>query len=121
MLTMADKLPEALRDALADRGVSYRLFAEMLTELGLERSKDTVSFWVNGVQPMRPDEVFLAERALELKPGELSRIAGFLPVEAKPASSIEEAIRADTRLRPASKKLLLAALKGILAEERRSR
>lgn len=120
-MTKQDRLPDALRDALADRGVSYRVFADMLAELGLDRSKDTVNLWVNGVQPMRPDEVFLVERALELKPGELSRVAGFLPADAKPAVSIEDAIRADLRLRPASKRFLLAALKGVLAEDRKSR
>lgn len=116
---MSDELPEALRERLEDAGVSYRTLAERLRKRGLDRSKDTVNLWVNGVQPMRPDEIFVVEEVLELPPGDLSRVAGFLPTTARTIKTTEDAIRADHRLGPAAKRFMLAALRGVIAEEKR--
>lgn len=118
---MSDELPEALRERLEDAGVSYRTLADRLRKRGLDRSKDTVNLWVNGVQPMRPDEIFLVEEILELPPGDLSRVAGFLPTTARPARSTEDAIRADERLSPSARRFMLAALRGVIAEEKKRR
>jgi hypothetical protein len=117
---VSEELGEALRSALEDAGISYRGLADLLTEHGLDRSKDTVNHWISGVQPMRPDEVFTVEKALALAPGELSKIDGYIPLEARKTITVEEAIQTDRRLRGPARRFLLAALSGVLRDQRLS-
>lgn len=60
-------------------------------------SQSQVSDWVNGIEPL-PSQVMAIERALELRPGTLTRLLGYLPIDAKPPRSFEDVISSDPKL-----------------------
>jgi transcriptional regulator with XRE-family HTH domain len=105
----------ALATALNDRRMTG---ADLSRILGV--SSAAVSLWLNSDSlTIKPDNVFAIERALELAPGSLSRLLGYLPVDAAPAVTPEEAIVADATLSDDARELLLGALRAARQFERR--
>jgi len=100
-MTRTEDFNEALRRRLQEAGVSYRRLAELLPQVGMSRTKDTIALWVQGKQRMWPEEVFAVERVLGLPGGSLSRCQqpeGYLPTFVAPVVSPEQALRADGQL-----------------------
>lgn len=100
---------EAMRQAIADSGLSLPRIAERLGDYGITTTGDTVSLWQRGRQRIRPDELFALERTLDVRPGSLSRLLGYVPADMKPARTVPEAIEADPRLTELGRRTLLAA------------
>lgn len=72
-----------------------------------------VTMWVNGdTEPTRP-KVWAIEAALGAKPGSLSRLLGYLPLDARPATTVTAAIEADPRLGTEGRRALLAAYRAL--------
>lgn len=83
--------------------------AERLTsDLGQKVTQANVSQWVNGDHEPPRRMVFAIERCLDLKPGALSRVLGYLPVNARAVTTVEDALAADPRLSPEAQSLLRA-------------
>ncbi len=80
---MADK---RLVAALAQR-LSGRVQADVAAQVGV--SPQLLSDWKAGRRRPAPVDLFSLERALDLKPGELSRHLGYVPV------SVDSSVRAD--------------------------
>lgn len=95
---------DSLRQVLADLGMSQQELAE---RLGLH-SQSVVSQWISGTHRPDPPRVFEIERHLELRPGQLSRLLGYLPVDAVPALDVSSAIEADPRLTDRQREAVLA-------------
>lgn len=72
----------------------------------------TVGGWLK-VGPPRPAQGFAIEKALKEKPGALTRLLGYLPLDAKPALTIEAALEADGSIPPGDRSILLAAIRDI--------
>lgn len=70
----------------------------------------TIGDWLK-TGPPKPAQAFAIERALGEKPGALSRLLGYLPLDAKPALTPEAAIEADGSLSPAGKEYVLGVLR----------
>jgi len=67
-----------------------------------------VTMWVNGdTEPTRP-KVWAIEEALGTKPGTLSRLLGYLPLEARTVATVPGAIEQDTRLDENGRRILLS-------------
>ena len=67
--------------------------------------------WVNGdTEPTRP-KVWAIEQVLDARPGSLSRLLGYLPVDARPITSVPGAIDADPRLDEEGRRVLHALYK----------
>jgi transcriptional regulator with XRE-family HTH domain len=82
---------EALASAMAAAGVSQN---ELAAQMNVKQP--TVSAWCNADAEPRYEVVFAIERALGAKPGQLSRILGYLPMEAvRITGGVEESIRDD--------------------------
>lgn len=82
---------------------------EIADELGITTS--ALSMWLSEkVEPTR-DKVWALEAALRLKRGALSKLLGYLPLDAKASVTVVDAINADPKLSDLSKKVLLAAYK----------
>lgn len=98
---------EALDLALNNRKRAW-LGAEIARLCGKETpiTASAVAQWIDGTAEPARAYVFAAEKVLELKPGTLSRLLGYLPVDAKPALSVIDAIDADTRLTDTAKRML---------------
>ena len=89
------------------------LGANGLTQVHLAKTlgctQRSVSAWINGRAEPAAELVFEIERALSLPPGYLSRLLGYLPVEAvKSAATVEEAVALTTVLDESFKPMLLA-------------
>lgn len=99
----------ALELALDGRQLAW-LGAEIARDLDLPApiTRSAVAQWVEGTTEPTRDKVFAAERVLGLKPGTLSRLLGYLPVEAKQAVSVLDAVDNDSRLSPDAKRILRA-------------
>lgn len=111
---------EALRRALADRGMTQQELAHCI---GLS-SQSVVSQWLSGTHEPSPQRVFAVERTLVLRPGQLSRLLGYLPVGAVPAVDVESAVKADPQLTAQQREAVLAVyrvLRGRRADRRRPR
>ena len=80
----------ALKQALVDANRTIQALAD---ELGLPHS--TVSTWVSKDRPPDPSMVFAIEQALDLAAGSLSRLLGYLPVDAVPAVTVADAAEQD--------------------------
>lgn len=72
-------------------------------------AQPSVSGWLEKIENQPPARIFLIEQALGQKPGAISRLLGFLPVNARPARSVPEAVAADTRLDDTSRRIILGA------------
>jgi transcriptional regulator with XRE-family HTH domain len=95
----------ALQQALDVRRMTQ---AELGIHLdGLKQS--TISAWKTGESIPDADTVFAVEIALSLRPGQLSRHLGFLPVDLIDVPvSVPEAIEGDELLDDGGKRILLA-------------
>lgn len=58
-------------------------------------TQQTVAGWLAGRAYLNPRRVFAIEQALDLRPGTLSKIEGYAPVDASVVVTPEEAIEAD--------------------------
>ncbi len=105
---------EALRRTLSDAGVSQR---DLATTLGLS-SQSVVSQWISGTHEPSPSRVFGIERALRVEPGTLSRLLGYLPLEAVPALDVPRALATDPTLSPQQREAVLAVYEVLRARKR---
>jgi transcriptional regulator with XRE-family HTH domain len=109
-----DAFPRALKRARMERRLSQR---ELSRALGVSHS--AVSQWESGrVRPI-PSKVAELEQALDLDPGTLSRLLGYLPIatsDAKAALTVLEAIRADPRLGDRERELLIAMYRQLVRQ-----
>ena len=68
----------------------------------------TIGDWLRR-GPATPAQAIAIERALDVTPGSLTRLLGFLPVDTVPALSVPAAIDADPNLTDQAKRALLSA------------
>lgn len=88
--------PTALTDALQRRACSTAQAGRYA-----DVSASMISHWSTGRNTPAPSQVFALEKGMKLKPGELSRHLGYLPLEAAGAvirCSVSEAVRTDDDL-----------------------
>lgn len=103
MQATAEQL-RAFGDALAiqltgaDRGA-------LLEQLGVSRA--ALQQWLAGTHEAKRAKVFLLEEILDLRPGSLSKHLGYLPLDARPVVTVEDAIANDTRLTKRDRQLLI--------------
>lgn len=84
-------------------------------------SQPQVDAWRKG-RSLTTGRVFAIERALELPPGTLAKIAGFAPLEGSTEiRTVEEAIAADTALSPPARRMLMALYDTAIEESTRAR
>lgn len=97
----------AFGDALArlrdTHGVSQERLAE---QLGVTRA--LVGQWENRQTEPPRRQVFAIEERFQLRAGSLSRLLGYLPVTARSARSVPEAVDADPRLDTRDREMLKA-------------
>ncbi len=86
---------QALGRAIAGSGMKQ---TEVARATGGAVSQGTISGWLRGGATPQPDSVFAIERALGLRPGDLSRHLGYVPVGSDPAPDVLSAIDADTSI-----------------------
>lgn len=102
---------EAVDRALMAGGKTRAWLGAQVADLCAKPSpltQSAISQWIAGdIDPAR-SYVFAAEKALELKPGTLSRLLGYLPAEARAAVSVSDAIDADPHLTPKERAALKA-------------
>lgn len=100
---------EALAVSLDNRTAAW-LGAEIARAVGKRSpiTQSAVSQWVRGETEPERDYVFAAERILDLRPGTLSRLLGYLPVDAKSAKTVPDAIDSDPALTDRAKAMLRA-------------
>jgi transcriptional regulator with XRE-family HTH domain len=82
-------------------------------------SKSAVAQWESGRSLPTPAKVPNLERALELEPGALSRLLGYLPITSgddKTALDVIEAIRRDARLGERGQELLITMYRQLLRQ-----
>lgn len=77
-------------------------------------SQPTAGDWIKRPELLTPARLFAIERALELEPGSLSRLFGYVPADAAPATSVEDAIEADPRLTRVERKALIGAYRSTI-------
>lgn len=99
----------ALRSARTSRDLRQEDLADLLGKAGVTVSYQAIGGWERGESPPSSEKVFVIERCLELAPGTLSRLLGYLPVSAVPAKSFEEVVLADPGLDDRARDMLLAA------------
>lgn len=72
--------------------------AEFARKVAIEEGRDRphpeqqVSAWIKGENIASQARVFAIERALDATPGALSHLLGYLPVEARDITTVEDAI-----------------------------
>lgn len=93
-----------LTDLLASRAVSQQALADRV-----EVTRASVNDWCQGRAVPRPATVFAIERALDVKPGTLSRLLGYLPLEAEdcPPVTVPQVISQAPELGDQARHLLL--------------
>ena len=81
---------------------------DVANELGVVQTM--VSHYENGAHVPEPDGVFGIEKLLKAKPGELSRLFGYVPADVRslPPTSALEAILSDPALGPREKEGMAA-------------
>ena len=108
----------ALRQRLEDLGHSRAWLGAEVARLELgEGSRaytaSAVTMWVNGeTEPTRP-KVWAIEAALGARPGGLSRLLGYLPLEARPVMTVPAAIDADPLLGEEGRRVLVAVYRAV--------
>src|SRR5690606_19683462 len=102
---MVDKDEQRMLDALnalrIERGISQeQLGAEVARLEGRSTPfvQGAVSDWLAGNVYIPPKRLFVIERILQVPPGTLSRIVGYVPVGARESYTVEGAIRTDPDL-----------------------
>lgn len=99
---------EALRRQLVGR--SRDDLARQITKLsGESTSAQAMGHWLTGAAEPTRAKVYALEKVLAMKPGALSRLLGYLPVEAQAARTVAQAIESDPALTEDQRKMLLAA------------
>jgi transcriptional regulator with XRE-family HTH domain len=107
-----DQFGEAIRVRRKRLGWSQEtLGGHVAAVLGLERvPQSTVAAWESGTNNPSPETAFAIEHALMARPGELTRVLGFVPATVGRApAGVEQAIMADSLLSPTMKRALVAA------------
>lgn len=102
---------------LADLGRSQTWLAvEVAKEEGREDpySQAHVADWLRGRRSPNPEQVFALERALDVEPGALSRLLGYLPVEAVATVTVEDAVKADPGLTKLHREAVLALYRALV-------
>jgi transcriptional regulator with XRE-family HTH domain len=99
-------------------GWSQRRLAE---KLGVSHS--TVAFWEQGKSLPTPVNVVDLERALELAPGTLARLLGYMPLDTmqREMRTVLDAIMADPELGQRERDLLLAMYRELVQQRRAER
>jgi len=103
-----------LRQALEHSRMSGRALAR-----SLKLSQGGVAHWLRGTTAPRPATVGQVERLLELEPGTLARLLGYTVVAENPEGrvvNVTEAIKAEQRLGPREKALLLTIYRELLRQ-----
>jgi hypothetical protein len=109
---------QALKRRLADLGRSRAWLGAEVARLELGEgarpyTASAVTMWVNGdTEPTRP-KVWAIETVLGAKAGSLSRLLGYLPLEARPITTVEAAIEADPVLGAEARKVLVAVYRAV--------
>ncbi len=120
---MSDEIPDrrrafgdALRGALAASGITQDDLAERMTADGHPVRQTAISQWITGrSEPDTPEVTFRVERALNVRPGSLSRHLGYLPVDAvRTITDLERAIDSDPRLSDLDRDALRLSLRAAL-------
>lgn len=107
-----ERFGAALREGLADAGWTQTDLAEELGSV----TQSIVSHWCNAKLVPDPATVFLVEGMLGFDPGGLSRLLGYLPLDAAPTPDVPTAIRADKSLRPADRTALVSVYRSMLRQ-----
>lgn len=107
----------ALQDVLDRRGMSQ---TELAAEVGHVLGRKPISQpWVSeirrGIKTPTPEVAIAMEKVLRVKPGQLTRHLGFLPVDAAPSVSVVQAIEADPLLDERGRRSLIAAYEALVA------
>jgi len=103
----------AVRQRLEDMGRSRAWLGAEVARLELgggarPYTASAVTMWVNGdTEPTRP-KVWAIERALGAKAGALSRLLGYLPLDARAVTSVPAAIEHDSLLDDEGRRVLMA-------------
>ena len=104
----------ALRDALAGRGLQQAYLAE-----SLGTTQSTISAWINGRAEPDAFTVFAVEDCLDLSPGFLSRLLGYLPLNAVNApASVEQSVAVSDEVDEDSKRMVLAVWRTLVAKHK---
>jgi transcriptional regulator with XRE-family HTH domain len=117
-----DEQREAFKQAIAHarrgHGWSQRKLAE---KLGVSHS--TVAFWEQGKTLPTPVNVVDLERVLELEPGTLARLLGYMPLDTmqREMRTVLDAIMADPDLGQRERDLLLAMYRELVRQRRAER
>lgn len=99
-----DSFGAGLAQALAARNLKQIDLAELLST-----TQSTVSAWVNGRSEPPAATVFAVEEVLEVAPGFLSRLLGYLPLSVIGSwPDVEQAVSASEEVDEASKRLVLS-------------
>jgi transcriptional regulator with XRE-family HTH domain len=107
-----EKFAAALHQALSDAKQSGRGLARAL---GI--SPAAVGHWLRAETAPRPEMAGKVEAALELDPGDLSRLLGYAVIRQAGDGrgfSVTEAVKAESRLGPREKALLLSLYRELL-------
>jgi transcriptional regulator with XRE-family HTH domain len=109
---------QAVIHARRGHGWSQRKLAE---KLGVSHS--TVAFWEQGKSLPTPVNVVDLERALELAPGTLARLLGYMPLDTmqREMRTVLDAIMADPELGQRERDLLLAMYRELVQQRRAER
>lgn len=99
----------ALDEELRSRGLSQADLRRQLEPLtGAAVHQTTVSNWVGGKHEPSRAQVAAVEQILDVPPGHLARLLGYVPAGAVPARNVVEAIEADLDLSPEQREDLIA-------------
>ena len=107
----------ALGDVMERRGISQ---TELAAEVGRHMGRKPLSQpWVSeirrGIKTPPPEVAIAMERVLRVRPGQLTRHLGFLPLEAVDSRTVLDAIEDDPRLDERAKRSLAAAYGELVA------
>lgn len=104
---------KALAEAITDCDYTQTEFGEVLGDV----RQSSISGWCSGASlPPDVETVFRIEKLLDLEPGELSRLLGFLPVR---NLSVADAVMADNQLDEAGRQIVLSTYREVAAAKKR--
>jgi transcriptional regulator with XRE-family HTH domain len=115
METDKDAFGRALQAARTNLGWSQEYLAQLL-----DGSQAAIASWERGMHAPDPQVVFLVERKLGARPGELSQYLGYIPNDAAGANGARakadtvEAILRDPRLSEADRKAMLGLYRSLV-------
>lgn len=110
---------DALAGVLGVRDLTQRSLGELLGGT----SQGAISAWLSGKSEPAPSTVFAVERVLELAPGQLSILLGYLPPEAAKSSppTFENVVSTDPLLDDVGRRGLLALYREMTTRRTTSR